>query len=110
MRVADVQRLAVQGTVQSVGKDPVQHWADVVALVVSGGLGMPDVHGRPASKDVQAATNCDHAHLRVVTARDVHISRSMLADVLEQMLHAVLRTPSIARLLQTVTTNSGSAS
>ena len=89
MRVADVQRLAVQGTVQPGGQDPVQHWAAGVALVVSGGLGMPDVHGRPAAKDVTAAANCDHAHVRVVTASDVHFSRELLGDVLEQALLAV---------------------
>ena len=79
------QRLA---TVQPGGQDPVQHWAAGVALVVSGGLGMPDVHGRPAAKDVTAA-NCDHAHVRVVTASDVHFSRELLGDVLEQALLAV---------------------
>ena len=80
------QRLA---TVQPGGQDPVQHWAAGVALVVSGGLGMPDVHGRPAAKDVTAAANCDHAHVRVVTASDVHFSRELLGDVLEQALLAV---------------------
>jgi hypothetical protein len=28
---------------------------------------MPDVHGRPAAMDIKAASNCDHAHVRVVT-------------------------------------------
>jgi hypothetical protein len=46
---------------------------------------MPDVHGRPAAKDVKAADNCDTAHVRVVTASDVHFSR----ELLEQALHAV---------------------
>ena len=89
MRVADVQRLAVQGTVQPGGQDPVQHWAAGVALVVSGGLGMPDVHGRPAAKDVTAAANCDHAQVSVVTASDVHLSRGQTIEVLEQVLLAV---------------------
>ena len=87
MRVADVlQRLAVQGTVQPGGQNPVQHWAAGVALVVSGGLGMPDVHGRPAAKDVTAAANCDHAQVSVVTASDVHFSRGQTIEVLEQVL------------------------
>ena len=77
MRVADVQRLAVQGTVQPVGgKGTAHHWAAGVALVVSGGHGMPDVHGRPAARDIKTASKCDHAHVRVVTASDVHFSRA----------------------------------
>ena len=90
MRVADVQRLAVQGTVQPVGgKGSAQHWAAGVALVVSGGHGMPDVHGRPAARDIKTASKCDHAHVRVVTASDVHFSRSQTIEVLEQVLLAV---------------------
>jgi hypothetical protein len=76
-RVADaMQRLVVQGTVQPVGgKGTTQHWTTGLAVVVSGGLGMPDVHGRPAARDIRAAGNCDHDHVRVVTASDVHFSR-----------------------------------
>ena len=87
VRVADaLRRLAVQGTVLPVGgKGTAQHWAAGIGLVVTGGLGMADVHGRPAAKDVTAAANCDHAHVRVVTASDVHFSR----ELLEQALHAV---------------------
>ena len=50
---------------------------------------MPDVHGRPAAKDVTAAANCDHAQVRVVTASGVHFSRVQIIDVLDQMLLAV---------------------
>ena len=50
---------------------------------------MADVHGRPAAKDVTAATNCDHAQVSVVTASDVHFSRAQTIDVLEQVLLAV---------------------
>ena len=91
MRVADeLRRLDVQGTVLPVGgKGTAQHWAAGIALVVSGGFGMADVHGRPAAKDVTAAANCDHAHVRVVTASDVHFSRELLGDVLEQAILAV---------------------
>ena len=80
VRVADaLRRLAVQGTVLPVGgKGTAQHWAAGIGLVVTGGLGMADVHGRPAAKDVTAAANCDHAHVRVVTASDVHFSRELL--------------------------------
>jgi hypothetical protein len=69
VRVAvELQRLAVQGTVRPVGgQGETAHWTAVVALVVSGGLGMPDVHGRPAARDIKAAGNCDHAQVRVVT-------------------------------------------
>ena len=89
MRVADVlQRLAVQGTVQPVGGEG-QHWTATIGLVVTGGLGMADVHGRPAAKDVTAAANCDHAQVRVVTASVVHFSRAQTIDVLEQVLQAV---------------------
>jgi hypothetical protein len=78
VRVADVlQRLAVQGTVHPVGgQGTAEHWTAAVALVVSAGLDMPDVHGRPAARDIKAAGNCDHAQVRVVTASDVHFSRS----------------------------------
>ena len=91
VRVADVLRhLAVQGTELPVGgKGTAQHWVAGVALVVSGGLGMPGVHGRQAVKDLTAAANCDHAHVRVVTARDVYFSCDLLGDVLEQGLLAV---------------------
>jgi hypothetical protein len=91
--LADVlRRLAVQGTVQPVGgKGTAQHWAAGVALVVSGGHGMPDVHGRPAARDIKTASKCDHAHVRVVTASDVHFSRAQTIDVLEQVLQAVRR-------------------
>jgi hypothetical protein len=91
VRVADaMQRLAVQGTVQPVGgKGTAQHWTAGLAVVVSGGLGMPDVHGRPAARDIKAAGNCDHAHVRVVTASGVHFSRAQTIDVLEQVLLAV---------------------
>jgi hypothetical protein len=69
VRVADVlQRLAVQGTVQPVGgKGTAQHWTAGLVVVVSGGLEMPDVHGRPAARDIKATGNCDHAQVRVVT-------------------------------------------
>jgi hypothetical protein len=89
--LADVlRRLAVQGTVQPVGgKGTAQHWAAGIALVVSGGHGMPDVHGRPAARDIKTASKCDHAHVRVVTASDVHFSRAQTIDVLEQVLQAV---------------------
>ena len=88
VRVEDVlQRLAVQGTVQPVvGKGTAQHWTAGLAVVVSGGLGMPDVHGRPAARDIKAAGNCDHAQVRVVTASGVHFSRAQTIDVLEQVL------------------------
>jgi hypothetical protein len=91
VRVADVlQRLAVQGTVQPVGgKGTAQHWTTGLAVVVSGGLGMPDVHRRPAARDIKAAGDCDHAHVRAVTASDVHFSRAQTIDVLEQVLLAV---------------------
>jgi hypothetical protein len=71
------------------GKGTTQHWTAGLADVVSGGLGMPDVHGRPAARDIKAAGNCDHAHVRVVTASDVHFSRAQTIDVLEQVLLAV---------------------
>jgi len=76
--LADVlRRLAVQGTVQPVGgKGTAQHWTAGLAVVVSGGLGMPDVHGRPAARDIKTASKCEHAHVRVVTASDVHFSRA----------------------------------
>jgi hypothetical protein len=78
VRVADVlQRLAVQGTVQPVGgKGTAQHWTAGLAVVVSGGLGMPDVHRRPAARDIKAAGDCDHAHVRVVTVSGEHFSRA----------------------------------
>jgi hypothetical protein len=68
----DMQRLVVQGTVQPVGgKGTARNWtAGGLAVVVSGGLGMPDVHGRPAARDIKAAGNCDHAHVGVVTATE----------------------------------------
>jgi hypothetical protein len=47
---------------------------------------MPDVHGRPAARDIKAAGNCDHAQVRVVTASGVHFSRAQTIDVLEQVL------------------------
>ena len=50
---------------------------------------MPDVHGRPAAMDIKAASNCDHAHVRVVTASGVHFSRAQTINVLEQVLLAV---------------------
>jgi hypothetical protein len=88
VRVADVlPRLSVQGTVQPVGgKGTAQHWTAGLAVVVSGGLGMPDVHRRPAARDIKAAGDCDHAHVRAVTASDVHFSRAQTIDVLEQVL------------------------
>jgi hypothetical protein len=91
VRVADaMRRLAVQGTVQPVGgKGIAQHWTAGLAVVVSGGFGMPDVHGRPNVRDIKAAGNCDHAHVRVVTASGVHFSRAQTIDVLEQVLLAV---------------------
>jgi hypothetical protein len=91
VRVADaMQRLAVQGTVQPVGgKGTALHWTAGLAVVMSGGLGMPDVHGRPAARDIKAASNCDNAHVLVVTASDVHFSRVPMAAVLEQVLLAV---------------------
>ena len=91
VRFADVmRRLAVQGTVQPVGGEgTAQHWTATIGLVVTGGLGMADVHGRPAAKDVTAAANCDHAQVRVVTASGVHFSRGQTIDVLEQVLLAV---------------------
>ena len=51
VRIADaLQRLATQGTVKpSVDNGCAQHWSAGLAVVVSGGLGMPDVHGRPAA-------------------------------------------------------------
>ena len=89
--LADVlRRLAVQGTVQPVGgKGSAQHWAAGLSVVVSGGHGMPDVHGRPAARDIKTASKCDHAHVRVVTASDVHFSRAQMIDVMEQVLQAV---------------------
>jgi len=85
-----LRRLAVQGTVLPVGgKGTAQHWVASIGLVVCGGLGMPDVHGRPAARDIKAAGDCDHAHVRVVTASDVHFSRAQTIDVLEQVLQAV---------------------
>jgi hypothetical protein len=91
VRVVDaMRRLTVQGTVQPVGgKGTAQHWTAGLAVVVSGGLGMPDVHGRQAARDIKAACNCDHAHVRVVTASGVHFSRAQTIDVLEQVLLAV---------------------
>ena len=91
VRFADVmRRLAVQGTVQPVGGEgTAQHWTATIGLVVTGGLGMADVHGRPAAKDVTAAANCDHAQVSVVTASDVHLSRGQTIEVLEQVLLAV---------------------
>ena len=91
MRFADVmRRLAVQGTVQPVGGEgTAQHWTATIGLVVTGGLGMADVHGRPAAKDVTAAANCDHAQVSVVTASDVHFSRGQAIEALEQVLLAV---------------------
>jgi hypothetical protein len=93
VRVADaMRRLAVQGTVQPVGgKGTAQHWTAGLVVVVSGGLGMPDVHGRPAATDIKAASKCDHAHVRVVvvTASEVHFSRTQTINVLEQVLLAV---------------------
>jgi hypothetical protein len=84
VRVADALcRLAVQGTVQPVGG---QGTAAGLAVVVSGGLEMPDVHGRPAARDIKATGNCDHAHVSVVTASGVHFSRAQTIDVLEQVL------------------------
>ena len=50
---------------------------------------MPDVHGRTNARDIKAAGNCDHAHVRVVTASGVHFSRAQTIDVLEQVLLAV---------------------
>jgi hypothetical protein len=83
VQVADaMRRLAVQGTVQPVGgKGIAHHWTTGLAVVVSGGLGMPDVHGRPNASDIKAAGNCDHAHVRVVTASGVHFSRAQTIDV-----------------------------
>ncbi len=82
-----LQRLAVQVTVQPVGgKGTAQHWTAGLAVVVSGGLGMPNVHGRPDDRDIKAAGNCDHAQVRVVTASDVHFSRDQTMNVLEQVL------------------------
>ena len=91
VRFADVmRRLAVQGTVQPVGGEgTAQHWTATIGLVVTGGLGMADVHGRPAAKDVTAAANCDHAQVSVVTASDVHFSRGQAIEALEQVLLAV---------------------
>jgi hypothetical protein len=87
---AALQRLAVQGTVHPVGgQGTAEHWTAAVALVVSAGLDMPDVHGRPAARDIKAAGNCDHAQVRVVTASGVHFSRAQTIDVLEQVLLAV---------------------
>ena len=90
VRFADVmRRLAVQGTVQPVGGEgTAQHWTATIGLVVTGGLGMADVHGRPAAKDVTAAANCDHAQVSVVTASDVHFSRGQAIEALEQALLA----------------------
>jgi hypothetical protein len=47
------------------------------------------VYGHPGTRDIKAASNCDHAHVRVVTASDVHFSRTQMADVLEQVLLTV---------------------
>jgi hypothetical protein len=72
-----MRRLAVQGTVQPVGwKGNAHHWTAGLVVVVSGGLGMPDVHGRPNARDINATGKCDHAHVRVVTASDVHFSQT----------------------------------
>ena len=49
------------------------------------------MHGRPAARDIKTASKCDHAHVRVVTASDVHFSRAQTIDVLEQVLQAVRR-------------------
>jgi hypothetical protein len=68
-----------------VGKGTVQHWTAGLAVVVSGGLGMADVHGRPAARDIKATGNCDHAHVRVVTESDVHFSRVQMTKMLEQV-------------------------
>ena len=78
MRVADAMcRLALQGTVQPVvGKGTAQHWTAGLAVVVSGGLGMSDMQGLPAVRDIKAACNCDHAHVRVVTVSGEHFSRA----------------------------------
>ena len=91
VRIADaLQRLATQGTVKpSVDNGCAQHWSAGLAVVVSGGLGMPDVHGRPAAQHVKAAAGCNHAHVRVVTASDVHLSRKHTIEVLEQVLLSV---------------------
>jgi hypothetical protein len=91
VRVADaLQRLAVQGTVQPVGgKGTAKHWTAGLAVVVSGGLEMPDAHGRPAARDIKVAGNCDHAQVRVVTASGVHFSQAQTIDVLEQVLLVV---------------------
>ncbi len=87
VRVADVlQRLAALPVGR---KGTAQHWTAGLAVVVSGGLGMPDVHRRPAARDIKAAGDCDHAHVRAVTASDVHFSRAQTIDVLEQVLLAV---------------------
>jgi hypothetical protein len=50
---------------------------------------MPDVHGRPTDRDIKASSNCDQVHVRVVTASDVHFSRTQMTDVLEQVLLGV---------------------
>ena len=73
----------------SVDNGCAQHWSVGLAVVVSGGLGMPDVHGRPAAQHVKAAAGCNHAHVRVVTASDVHLSRKHTIEVLEQVLLSV---------------------
>ncbi len=67
--VADVlQRLAVQGTVQPVDvKGTSQHWTTGLAVVVSGGLEMADVHGRPAARDIKADTDCHNVQVCLVT-------------------------------------------
>ena len=58
-------------------------------MVATGSNAMPDVHGRPAARDIKAAGNCDHAQVRVVTASGVHFSRAQTIDALEQVLLAV---------------------
>jgi hypothetical protein len=35
---------------------------------------MPDVHGRLTARHIKATGNCDHPHMFVVTASDVHFS------------------------------------
>jgi hypothetical protein len=48
----------------------------ITASLNLSGLGMPYVHWRPSAKDLKAAANCDHDHVSVVTASDVHVIRS----------------------------------
>ena len=72
---------------------------------------MPDVHGRTNARDIKAAGNCVHAHVRVVTASGVHFSRAQTIDVLEQVLLGEGRsTASIVRLLPTRVADAGLAS